>query len=101
MNRRRRTTRHYRATVARMNNPNVFARLINSRKFVVLIIAIGVVAISVFTGKASYEQFVDFLKWSTVAFAIATGLDGDRPSGGDSNPGTTASPTPTPAPAHG
>jgi hypothetical protein len=55
--------------------PTVLARLLDSRKFLVLLTATLLVGIAVIARAATVPQLVDFLKWAVGAFAIGAGLD--------------------------
>lgn len=55
--------------------PPVLSRLLDSRKFVVLIVSTVLVGIAVIARAATVPQLVDFLKWAVGAFAIGAGLD--------------------------
>jgi hypothetical protein len=55
--------------------PAVLARLLDSRKFLVLLASTVLVGVAVITRAATVPQFVDFLKFAAGAFAIGAGLD--------------------------
>ena len=66
-------------------NKKLLTRLFDSRKFVVLLVSLVIVGVAVAFRQASFAQFVDFLKWATAAFALATGLEGPPSDGGGSS----------------
>jgi hypothetical protein len=70
--------------------PAVLARLLDSRKFVVLLTSTLLVGIAVITRAATVPQLVDFLKWAVGAFAIGAGLDHLGPPPSASAPATPA-----------
>jgi hypothetical protein len=80
--------------------PAVLARLLDSRKFLVLLASTVLVGIAVITRAATVPQFVDFLKFAAGAFAIGAGLDHLGPPPSAAAPvATTAVPPATSTPA--
>jgi hypothetical protein len=61
---------------------NVFLRLLDSRKFIVVVLGMGGACGLAFTGKIDGAAVADILKWAISAYAIGTGLEGIGKGGG-------------------
>jgi hypothetical protein len=63
---------------------NVFLRLLDSRKFIVVLLGMTVVGVLAFLGKVDSLAVADVLKYAIGGYAVGTGIEsmGLGPSGG-------------------
>jgi len=54
---------------------SVFVRLLSSRKFVVLCLVLLLTGSFVYAGKATFEQFIDVLKWLAATFLASVAYE--------------------------